>query len=112
MHRSKGEDVTFYLASAYAALGDETKALAVLAHDNASRPSSDQLAASFNSDTRARIAALVGDKDLAFEQLALSAQTPDGVTYGDLKLNPLWDPLRSDPRFEKIVAALAPKEKQ
>jgi hypothetical protein len=32
------------------------------------------------------------------------------VTYGELKLDPFWDPLRGDPRFEKIVASLAPKE--
>jgi TolB-like protein len=57
----------------------------------------------------AMIAAWVGEKDLAFEQLALSARTPSGVTYGELKLDPVWDPLRGDPRFEKIVASLAPK---
>jgi TolB-like protein/tRNA A-37 threonylcarbamoyl transferase component Bud32/Flp pilus assembly protein TadD len=57
----------------------------------------------------AMIAAWVGEKDLAFEQLALSARTPNGVTYGELKLDPFWDPLRGDPRFEKIVASLAPK---
>jgi hypothetical protein len=50
-----------------------------------------------------------GEKDLALEQLAVSAQTPFGVDYGDLKLDPKWDPLRGDPRFEKIVASLAPK---
>jgi hypothetical protein len=32
------------------------------------------------------------------------------VSYGALKLLPFWDPLRGDPRFEKIVASLAPKE--
>jgi hypothetical protein len=31
------------------------------------------------------------------------------VTYGQLKLLPLWDPLRGDPRFEKIVNSLAPQ---
>jgi hypothetical protein len=31
-------------------------------------------------------------------------------SYGDLRRNPIWDPLRSDPRFEKIVASLAPKD--
>ena len=33
------------------------------------------------------------------------------TSYGVLKLMPFWDPLRGDPRFEKIVASLAPKEK-
>jgi len=27
-----------------------------------------------------------------------------------LKLLPFWDPLRGDPRFEQIVASLAPKK--
>src|SRR5213080_993783 len=58
----------------------------------------------------AMTAAWVGEKDLAFEQLAFSARTPAGVTYGDLKLMPWWDPLRGDPRFEKIVASIAPKQ--
>jgi hypothetical protein len=31
------------------------------------------------------------------------------VSYGQLKLEPYWDPLRGDPPFEKIVASLAPK---
>jgi cell wall assembly regulator SMI1 len=52
----------------------------------------------------------VGEKDLACEQLAKAAQLNGGtVSYGRLKLHPYWDPLRGDPRFEKIVADLAPK---
>ena len=31
------------------------------------------------------------------------------LSYGALKLLPFWDPLRGDPRFEKIVASLAPE---
>ena len=58
----------------------------------------------------ARIATWIGDNDLACEQLALASRVPSGVTYGELKLLPWWDPLRSDPRFEQIVASLAPKE--
>jgi TolB-like protein/class 3 adenylate cyclase len=57
----------------------------------------------------ALIYAWVGEKDLALKQLAISAKIPAGVTYGELKLSPIWDPLRGDPRFEKIVASLAPK---
>jgi serine/threonine-protein kinase len=56
----------------------------------------------------AMIAAWVGDKDLACEQLAIANHPPTSITYGQLKL-PFWDPLRSDPRFEKIVGSLAPK---
>jgi TolB-like protein/Tfp pilus assembly protein PilF len=56
------------------------------------------------------IAAWVGEKDLACEQLAVVVRPPSNVSYGELKLMPWWDPLRGDPRFEKIVASLAPKE--
>jgi serine/threonine-protein kinase len=54
-------------------------------------------------------AAWVGDKDLAFEHLAVAVKLPGTLSYGQLKLLPFWDPLRGDPRFEKIVASLAPK---
>ena len=58
----------------------------------------------------AMVAAWVGDKDLAFEQLAFALSGPSSLTYGELKLMPWWDPLRGDPHFEKIVASLAPKD--
>jgi TolB-like protein/Tfp pilus assembly protein PilF len=57
----------------------------------------------------AMIAAWVGDKDLACEQLAIAARPPSTLSYGQLELLPFWDPLRGDPCFEKIVASLAPK---
>jgi hypothetical protein len=57
----------------------------------------------------AMIAAWVGDKNLACEQLAIAIHPPSTVTYGQLKLLPFWDPLRGEPCFEKIVASLAPK---
>ena len=50
-----------------------------------------------------------GENDLALEQLALAASLPGQVTYGELRLHPFWDPLRGDPRFEKIAASLAPQ---
>lgn len=53
-------------------------------------------------------AAWVEEKDLACEQLALALRYPIPLGYGQLKLLPLWDPLRGDPQFEKIVASLAP----
>ncbi len=57
----------------------------------------------------AMIAAWAGDKDLSCQQLGIIVRPPSPVTYGQLKLLPFWDPLRGDPRFEKIVASLAPK---
>jgi eukaryotic-like serine/threonine-protein kinase len=56
------------------------------------------------------IYAWADDKDRAVERLAERAKIPVAdLSYGELRLNPLWDPLRGDPRFEAIVASLAPK---
>jgi hypothetical protein len=49
------------------------------------------------------IAAWIGDKDLPFEQLATPVRLPDSLSYVELKRNPFWDPLRGDPRFEKLL---------
>ena len=60
----------------------------------------------------AMIAAWVGEKDLACEQLATAVRCQTSgmdLSYGELKLMPCGIPLRGDPRFEKIVASLAPK---
>jgi TolB-like protein/class 3 adenylate cyclase/Flp pilus assembly protein TadD len=57
----------------------------------------------------ALIYAWTGEKDLAFEQLAIAARLPGYLSYGQLRLHPYFDPLRGDPRFDKIVASLAPK---
>ena len=45
----------------------------------------------------ALIGAWVGDKDFACEQLAIVVHSPGDLSYGSLKLLPLWDPLRSGP---------------
>ncbi|MGE5213083.1 MAG: FlgO family outer membrane protein [Nitrospirota bacterium] len=59
----------------------------------------------------AEIYAVCGEKDAALQQLKISAELPVGITYGELKQSPEWESLRGDPRFEQIVASLAPKAK-
>ncbi len=56
-----------------------------------------------------RTYALTGERDLALQQLVIASKLPFGPSYGELRLDPEWDSLRGDPRFEKIVASLAPK---
>jgi tetratricopeptide (TPR) repeat protein len=54
-----------------------------------------------------------GEKELALQQLEAGLRAPAAsfmLSYGALKLHPVWDPLRGDPRFEQIVASLAPKD--
>jgi len=58
----------------------------------------------------ASIYAWTGEKDLALQQLARSVAIPSNLNYGFLLLDPIWDPLRGDRRFEKIVASLAPSQ--
>ena len=57
----------------------------------------------------AQIYAWLGEKDLAIEQIGAVEGVPNRLSYGLLKLHPYWDSLRGDPRFEKIVASVAPK---
>ena len=109
--QTKGERFVFpALAAAYSALGDQREALAIV-----DQVPVDALNVGSLAYLRARIAVYAGNKDSAIEQLATSAHDPAngsagfGATYGDLKLNPVWDSLRGDPRFEKIVASLVPK---
>jgi len=63
----------------------------------------DALAGNWMIKYLAMIAAWIGDKDLACEQLANVVRCPSDLSYGQLKLLPYWDPLRGDPRFEKIL---------
>jgi tetratricopeptide (TPR) repeat protein len=58
----------------------------------------------------AEVYAITNQTDLAFQLLEVSIKTPRGVTYGDLKLDPDFDSLRTDPRFTKLLAELAPRD--
>jgi TolB-like protein/class 3 adenylate cyclase/Tfp pilus assembly protein PilF len=55
------------------------------------------------------IYAWIGKKDAALTELGSVANIPGYLSYGELKLDPIWDPIRDDPRFQKILASLASK---
>ncbi len=55
----------------------------------------------------AKVYLLTGEPDLAIAQLKTVVKIPAGPPYGDLRFNPIWDPLRKDPNFEQIAAPLA-----
>jgi serine/threonine-protein kinase len=93
-----------------AALGRKEEALREGRHAVELLPSAkDSINGAHMIEYLAMIAAWVGDKDFACEQLAIAVKLPGTLSYGQLKLLPFWDPLRGDPRFEKIVSSLAPK---
>ena len=54
--------------------------------------------------------AWTNELDLAFEALGSLTKIPNGIYYGDLKLNSYFNPLRKDPRFDKLLAELAPRD--
>jgi TolB-like protein/Flp pilus assembly protein TadD/tRNA A-37 threonylcarbamoyl transferase component Bud32 len=70
-------------------------------------PTKDALDGVWLMTNLARLYALTGEKDLALEQLEavmrLASGPISGPSYGDMHLNPEWDSLRGDPRFEKLV---------
>jgi hypothetical protein len=54
--------------------------------------------------------AWTNELDLSFATLAPLVTTPNGIYYGELKLDPHWEPLRQDSRYQKLLTELAPKE--
>ena len=56
------------------------------------------------------IYAWTGETGSALRELTTAVHIPGSLSYGQLRLSPVWDPLRADPRFDKIVAELAPKD--
>jgi TolB-like protein/Flp pilus assembly protein TadD len=91
------------LAFAYAGLGEKEKAL-----EQATRAVKDYEDDAVNKPTAevalAQIQARFGDIESAIAALPHLLEVPAGITPADLRFNPLWDPLRKDPRFAKIIA--------
>jgi TolB-like protein/Tfp pilus assembly protein PilF len=58
----------------------------------------------------AQVYTWTNEPDRAIELLQKLAAMPSYVNYARLKLHPMWNPLRGDPRFDKIVNSLAPKD--
>ena len=71
---------------------------------------SDQLYGGFIISNLATVYAQTHETDLAFAVLNISIRIPQGITYGTLKSDPGLDSLRADPRFDKLLAELAPKD--
>ncbi|CAN5624409.1 hypothetical protein BH20VER1_BH20VER1_17920 [soil metagenome] len=57
----------------------------------------------------AGIYAQISESARALDLLEQAAVTPNSIHYGSLKLDEVWDPVRTDPRFETIAASLAPR---
>jgi len=55
----------------------------------------------------AQVLVVTGDRDAALDKLGKLVKLPFGLNHGDLKLNPMWDDLRKDPRFDGILTESA-----
>jgi tetratricopeptide (TPR) repeat protein len=103
------------LAMIDAGLGRREEAVeeARRAYDMASNVAIDAPVAACNL---AVVYAWTGQSDLALAVLEqwitrpAGANQPSQPTYGDFQFNPVWDPLRNDPRFDKLVDRLAPSK--
>jgi len=92
-----------YLAWAYAGLGEKEKALEQ-ARQAIADYSTDALSKPLAETSLASIQAQSGDIDSAIAALPHLLEVPGGLTVGNLRIDPLWDPLRKDARFQKLVA--------
>ena len=53
----------------------------------------------------ARVYVMVGEHDLAIEQLEYLLARPGNMSIPLIQLDPAWAPLRDHPRFKKLVEA-------
>ena len=90
-----------YLALAYAGLDEKDKALEQ-ARQAVADYATDALSKPFAEQNLATIQAQFGDADSAIAALPHLLEVPNGETIGDLRVSPAWDPLRNDPRFQKL----------
>ncbi len=98
------------LALAYAGLGEKEKAL-----QQASQAVKDYETDAVNKPTAeivlAQIQARFGQTDAAIAALPHLLQVPAGLTVANLKYDPMWDPIRKDPRFQKLLSRPTPGSK-
>ncbi|HKP67446.1 MAG TPA: tetratricopeptide repeat protein [Casimicrobiaceae bacterium] len=95
------------LALAYAGAGRNAdarkqaqRAVELYSNDAISRPWTEQ--------AQVLVDAMAGDRDAGIPTIELLLKVPCGVTQGELRFDPAWDPFRGDPRFEKLTASAAP----
>ena len=100
-------------------LGDKAAALTLAERAMAANPiEKDAVAGPASIEILARVAAGIGEPDRAIGTLQkllsiayagpMAEEVP--LTPALLRLDPMFDPLRNDPRFQKLVASPAPKD--
>jgi TolB-like protein/Tfp pilus assembly protein PilF len=90
-----------WLAHAYAGLGEKENAVKQ-AQQAVKQYETDAIGKALAETVVAQIQAQFGDREAAIAGLPHLLEVSAGVTTLDLKFNPFWDPLRNDPRFQKL----------
>jgi serine/threonine protein kinase/tetratricopeptide (TPR) repeat protein len=114
----ENSDLIGDLALTNMGLGDKAAALALSEQAMAANPiEKDALEGPASLEVLARVAAQMGEPDRAIAALQKLLSIPSGadphpgspLTPALLRLDPMFDPLRNDPRFQKLVASPTPK---
>jgi hypothetical protein len=96
---------------AYAGLGDATFAVSEGRKAMALQPTSEDLfEGPLREEDMAQIYALLGDADEAIPILKRWIEVPSAtsITPALLRIDPIWDPIRNDPRFQELVTEKTP----
>jgi TolB-like protein/Tfp pilus assembly protein PilF len=96
-------DIHIQLAKVLAFLGEKEPALAEAQRATELVPQTDAFGGPEIMSGVAEIYATLGENDRAIQTLERLLSRPSGVTAQALKINPIWDPLRSDPRFQGLI---------
>jgi serine/threonine-protein kinase len=96
-------DIHIQLAKVLAFLGEKEPAFAEAQRATELVPQTDAFGGPEIMSGVAEVYATLGENDRAIEVLDRLLSRPSGVTAQVLKINPIWDPLRSDPRFQGLI---------
>jgi tetratricopeptide (TPR) repeat protein len=96
-------DTHIQLARVLAFLGDKDSALAEAQRATELVPQSDAFVGPEIMSGVAEVYATLGENNRAIEVLDRLLSGPSSITAQFLKINPIWDPLRSDPRFQGLI---------
>ena len=104
------EESHIQLAKTLAFLGERDAALAEAQRARELRPESkDAFGGPEVMESVAQVYAIVGEKDRAIEVLDGLLSRPSAVTAQLLRINPIWDPLRNDSRFQNLLTKYGSK---
>ena len=103
-HREEQGDLSIALSNVKMLLGKKEEALRIAEESVEQHPISEDALANLQRLRRVAYMHLyAGDNERALQTFAKLVRIPGGEAYGELKYNPVLDPIRKDPRFEEIL---------